>query len=195
MASKQGKTGLIVTIVVLALTLLVVGSIAIARNANQPAVTTESQPEVSNDQESVATDDEVPASTDADSTSKPTPAVDPETLASIAIEPLEITVFYTKGIPGFEFAVKRTTSSTEYVEFSAPELVGTKCTDDGGVFVSIIENPDSAEDTATISQKVTVGSNTYGLSLAGQNCASDTTLLQEYQTAFTNGFSQLKALE
>ena len=191
MAKGQSKTGLIVTIIVLGLTLVIVGTIVFLQNANRQAETDQTST-------SDTTKEETPAETtpDEDTTeeSNVTPAVDPATLTSVNIEPLAITVFYTKGTPGFEFAVKRTADRTEYVEFSSPDLVGTKCTDDAGVFASIIKNSPASSDQTTLSQKKTVGSDTYGLSLSGKNCTSDVALLDEYQAAFTNGFSQLKAM-
>jgi len=88
----------------------------------------------------------------------------------------------------------RTADSTEYVDFSAPELVGTKCTDDKGVFVSIIQNPSTDEGSATISKTVTVGEDSYGLSLASETCTSDVELLKQYQTSFSDAFTLLKSL-
>lgn len=192
MAKGQGKTGLIITIIALALTLVAVGTIVILQNVNKPAVT--NQPETTQD----TSEEEVPATDETDDLADPetvAPQVDPATLSSVDIEPLAITVFYTKGTPGFDFAVQRAADGTQYAEFSSTDLVGTKCTDDEGIFASIIKNPASSDDQTTISQKVTVGSDTYGLSLAGKNCTSNEALLEKYQTAFTNGFSQLKAME
>jgi hypothetical protein len=192
MAKRQGKNGLIVTIIALGLTLVIVGTIVFLQNLNKQQVEDQSQ--------SVeTTETETPAETTPEEETVvdevEAPVVDPATLNSIDIEPMAISVFYAKGVPGFEFAVKRTADRTEYVEFSSPELVGTKCTNDSGVFASIIKNPAASEDQTTLSQKTTVGSDTYGLSLAGENCTSDTELLAEYQAAFTNGFSQLKAMD
>jgi hypothetical protein len=191
MAKGQGKKGLIVTIIVLGLTLLAVGTVVMLQNIN-------SQPEAdSSTTTPTTTDNDKPADTTPTETPNDeptTPAVDPATLNSIDIEPLSITVFYTKGIGGFEFAVHRTTDGTQYVEFSAPELVGTKCTGDTGAFASIIKSPASPEDKTTISQTVVVDGVTYGLSLAGKNCTADVALLEKYQTGFTNGFSQLKVM-
>jgi hypothetical protein len=192
MAKRQSKSGLIITIIALGLTLVIVGTIAFLQNLNRPTAT-----DLPVSTETTETETPAETTTDEESTTEETtaPVVDPATLTSIDIEPMAITVFYTKGTPGFEFAVKRTADRTEYVEFSSPDLVGTKCTNDGGVFASIIKNPAASEDQTTLSQKVTVGSDIYGLSLAGENCTSNTDLLEEYQTAFTNGFSQLKVME
>jgi cytoskeletal protein RodZ len=193
MTKGQGKTGLIVTIVVLGVTLLVVGGIVFWQNTHRTTVETTNEPETS---QTDTTKEDTPAATtptDTDKTST-TPAVDPSTLKTIDIDPLGIAVSYTKGIPGFEFAVKRAADKSEYVQFSAPELVGTKCTNDEGSFASIIKNVSSSEDSSTISQKVTVAGTTYGLSLASVDCTSDVALLKQYQSAFSNGFSQLKAI-
>ncbi len=119
---------------------------------------------------------------------------DPAIFSSIDVSPMAITVYYTKGVPGFQFRVYRTPNGTQYVEFSTDELVGTKCTDDEGVFASIIENPSDVE-SQTLSATTKVGDATYGLSLSNDTCTSDSSLLAEYQTAFKDGFSSLRALE
>lgn len=119
---------------------------------------------------------------------------DPSTLNSVAIDPLGVTVFYAKNTPGFEYEIKKTADGTQYVEFTAQELIGTKCTDDEGLFASIVQNPMSSEDQTTVSETVKVGNDTYGLSLAGAGCTSDGALLGQYQDGFKNGFSSLQAL-
>lgn len=192
MAKGQSKRGLIVSIVVLSLALLIASAFVISRNLN-----TTNEVETTNQTPTTATDDDSAETSKTESSEKPTsPAqeVDESTLSSIDIEPLAITVFYTKGVPGFEYTVERSNDKTEYVQFTSPELVGTKCTDDKGAFVSIIKNPISAEDKTTIKETRTVGNSTYGLSLSAKNCTKDEALLEKYQTAFTNGFSKLKEL-
>lgn len=190
MAKGQGKTGLIVTIVVLGLTLLTVSGLVIWQNATRTSTTQPPSTETTADKPTTQ-----PTTTETTPVETPTPIpVDPETLTSIDIEPMKLAVFYTKGTGAFEYAIMRTADHTEYVEFSSMALVGTKCTNDNGVFASIIKNPSSTEDQTTISAKTTVNSDTYGLSLPAGNCTSDQALLKEYQAAFSNGFSQLKAL-
>ncbi len=190
MAQGQGgKKGLIITIVVLAITLLVVGTVVTLQNLNRTKTV-----ETSNQSTPTTNDNTDETSTlNTETSTEPTkPTVDPTTLSSIDVEPLKITVFYTKGVNSFEFAVKRTADKTQYVEFSSPELVGTKCTDDSGVFASIIQSPTSQ---AAVSQTVVVEGTTYGLSLSGKSCASDLTLLEKYQSSFSNGFSSLKVMQ
>lgn len=192
MAKGQSKRGLIVSIVVLSLALLVASAFVISRNLN-----TTKEVETTNQTATTATDDDTVDASKTESSEKPTTPVqevDESTLSSIDIEPLAITVFYTKGVPGFEYTVERSSDKTEYVQFTSPELVGTKCTDDNGVFVSIIKNPTSAEDKTTIKEMRKVGSSTYGLSLSAKNCTKDEALLEKYQAAFTSGFSKLKEL-
>jgi len=193
MAKTQSKKRLIVIIIALLVVALAVAGAVIAKNLNTPTETTTDSAQQSTDV------NDTDASTDVDTETTPrpdapaTPAVDPATLSSVAIEPLGITVYYSKGVPGFDFSVERTADKTEYVEFSAAALMGTKCTDDQGVFASIIKNPGDNERQTT-TQTVIVGSDTYGLTLAGSSCTADTALLTEYQTAFTNGFKSLTAL-
>lgn len=125
---------------------------------------------------------------------KAKPSVNPDQTSSIDIEPMGITVYYVRGIPGFEFVVEKTANGTEYVQFSSPDLRGTKCTDDEGAFASIILNP-SATEAQTLTSTTTVGDNTYGLSLADATCTSDQALLQQYQDSFTRAFSLLSSME
>lgn len=175
--------------------ILVIASFALLnKNAEEPAspttpTTTETTPESSDAAPRTETDvtDVTPAANDAQ-------AVDPASLSFIDIEPLAISVAYTKGIPGFDFAIQRTANQTQYIEFTSPDLVGTKCTDDNGLIVSIIKNPSSTEDQTTIDQKVTVDGNIYGISLASNSCTKNVELLDQYQKAFLEGFSSLRVL-
>lgn len=192
MARLQGRTGLIITIVVLGIVLLVVGFVSLTKKPTQPVSTNTDNSK--NTSEAKTTPPET-SSTEASSTATKTtsPTVDPESLTSIAIEPMNIAVFYSKGTPGFEFSVQKTANGTQYVEFTSPDLIGTKCTDDNGVFATIIKNP-SSNEAQTVSQTIKVGDDTYGLSLASAGCTGDQALLTQYQTGFKNGFSSLKIL-
>lgn len=126
----------------------------------------------------------------------PTPAteLDPSTVSTIDIEPLNITVSYVKGVPGFSFIVLRTQDGTEYVEFRNEDLAGTICTDDEGAFASIIVGP-SEQDIATLAQTVTVNETVYGLSLPSEDCTDNTALFEQYQQSFTDAFSLLTVLD
>ena len=194
MAKTQSKKRLVVTIIVLLVVALAIAGAVLAKNLANPSDT--KAPETTQPSTDVPAADSS-TEVNSDQAAKPdtavAPAVDPATLSSVAIEPLGITVFYSKGVPGFDFAVKRTADKTEYVEFSTAALVGTKCTDDEGAFASIIKNP-GVNETQTTSQTVRVGDDTYGLSLSGSSCTADAELLTQYQTAFTNGFKSLTAL-
>lgn len=188
MKATQGRKRLITTIIVLGLTVLIVGGVVVWQSLNQPEpAPAESSTDSSQQQDAPL--EEAPAA-EADETSLP--AVDPSTLASIDIEPLEITVFYTKGTGAFEFEVLRASDGTRYVEFSNAGLVGTKCSDDNGVFATIIESPASSDDSSIISDTVEVDGTIYGLSLATDTCTADPALLDTYQSGFINGFSQLE---
>jgi len=193
MASAQAKKRWIVSVIVVVLVVGLIAGVVIAKNIAEPNSQTPTVPAPQ------STDvDTTDASTDSkDESSQPdapaAPTVDPATLSSVDITPLAIKVFYTKGVAGFDFTVKRTADQTEYVEFSTAALVGTKCTNDQGSFASIIKNPTQTALQAT-TQTVKVGNDTYGLSLAGKDCTPDAALLEQYQTAFTNGFNSLTAL-
>lgn len=119
------------------------------------------------------------------------PTIDASELATIVIEPLNLTVSYVRGIGGFAYVIQRTQSGTEYVEFSAESLVGTKCTDDTGVFASIIVNP-AANDVATLANTTTIGEDTYGLALPDNTCTGNPDLFADYQASFRDAFGLLK---
>jgi len=193
MAKTQSKKRLLVIIIALLVVALAIAGAVVAKNLNTPTETTTDTSQESTD----VTDSDASTDTDTEPAPKPdtsvTPAVDPATLSSVVVEPLGVTVFYSKGVPGFDFVVKRTAAQTQYVEFSTAALVGTKCTDDEGVFASIIKNPGDNERQTT-TQIIQVGNDTYGLTLAGAGCTADAALLTEYQTAFTDGFKSLTTL-
>ncbi len=130
--------------------------------------------------------DDVPAE-------EPAATIDPSTVSRIEVEPLELSVAYVRGVPGFGFSVERTASGTRYVEFSSEALIGTKCTDDEGVFASIIVNPTN-QDTPTLSETKKLDDTTYGLSLPDDTCTADEALFAGYQNAFRDAFSLLERL-
>lgn len=189
MAKTQGKKKLIVIVAVLVGVLLIAGAVYAKGVSQKSEPTTVAPSQTETDDAPV--DDSMAA--EQQSSSQGVPTVDPETLSSIAIEPLGVMVYYTKGIGGFEYSINRTADATQYADFTATELASTKCTDDKGLFVSIIKNP-STESQTSIAQTVKVGSDTYGLSLAGEGCTDNTELLTQYQNGFKNGFSSLTAL-
>lgn len=131
--------------------------------------------------------------TNNDTKATPTsPTLDPSTVSTIAIPQFGLEVSYVKGIPGFSYAVQRAQNGTQYVEFTSDQLIGSKCTDDTGIFATIIKNPGAGSDGATVSSTTKVGDVTYGLSLASQVCAPDTALLTQYQASFKDAFNLLK---
>lgn len=119
--------------------------------------------------------------------------IDPATLATIDIEPASLTVSYVKGVGGFEYEVLRLSEGRRSVELRNADLVGTKCDQDTGVFVSIVQSPNESEQ-ATIEKTTKVDGVTYGLSIASPTCTDEPELLKKYQDAFTKPFSLLKKL-
>ncbi|UTX51629.1 hypothetical protein KI440_01615 [Candidatus Saccharibacteria bacterium TM7i] len=119
--------------------------------------------------------------------------LDPATLGTVDITPVSLTVSYVKGVGGFEYEVLRASGGRKYVELRNEKLIGTKCNDDVGVFVSIVEAPNESEK-ATISKTTDVDGVQYGLSVASPTCTSDPELLQQYQDAFSKPFGLLKKL-
>lgn len=196
----HGRKRFIITSSLLGLTLLVVGGIIVFQRSSTPdktnVITTTSPDKASPGSAAVKSDTPaiVGSGTVAVAKSDTTPVIDPSTLNSVDVAPLGVAVSYTKGVHGFNFEVKKTESKTQYAEFNAPELIGTICTDDNGTFASIIKNPTSTEDQTTITTTTKLGDDSYGLSLSGKNCTTNQQLLSQYQAAFTNGFSSLKAL-
>lgn len=198
MAQKKGKQALLTAVSIFVVLLAVVGTIAIIKalnpGTNDPYVqqttnqSTEDTPTETDEADSPATPS-VPDENNSANDSEP--AIDPATLATIDVTPMALTVSYTKGVGGFEYEVLRRPNGTRYVEFSSPELVGTKCTNDKGVFASILESP-ASEEIATLAKTTTVGGMTYGLSLAAATCTSNATLLKDFQNAFSTPFSLLK---
>ena len=193
----KGKRGLIVAIIALAVVLIIIGAVIIIKKSNQ---STSTAPSTTNNLTTSqnGTTNPVPSETPVTdpaggSKTTNTTAADPATLTSVDVTPFNIAVFYSKGTPRFEYSVLKTAGGTQYVQFTSIDLVGTKCTNDQGVFASIIMNP-SANESQTISQTVKVASDTYGLSLPSSECTPNNDLLQQYQTGFKNGFASLKAL-
>lgn len=131
---------------------------------------------------------------DADKENDKSKAPDPEVFSSIVISQMDIEVFYSKGIPGFNYKILRTPAGTQYVEFSSDSLIGTKCTGDEGVFASVIKNPSPAEES-TVTSTTKIGLDSYGLSLESDACTGDSGLLASYQAAFKNGFGSLRLAE
>lgn len=190
--AAQGRTKLTVIIVALVIVILAVVVFAIVQHNNVKRPVS-----VVKDATNQVASKDTTTETDAADTATPvtTPSTpDPSTLSTIAVDALGVTVAYTKGTPSFEYSVEKTDDNTQYAEFTAADLVGTKCTDDQGLFASIIKNPTSTEDQTTIAQTVKIGSDTYGLSLASPGCTANTDLLSQYQSGFKDGFSSLKAL-
>ena len=123
-----------------------------------------------------------------------TPTIDPETVSTVAIDSLALSVPYIKGIPGFSYSISRTGSGTQYVDFVSDQLKGTKCTDDEGVFATIIQSPNADEDQTTLTLTKEVNGSTYGLSLPSDTCTADAALFAQYQQSFKDAFGLLKAL-
>jgi len=194
MVQRKGRKKLFAAIAALGALVLIIAIVAIVKSMSSP------EPSVSNDTtqkdtpsiSDEANNTEEPAKTEPEKVTTET-AVDPAQTASVAIEPMTITVSYMKGIGGFDYEVLRTGSGTKYVQFSSTKLAGTKCTDDIGEFASIIEKP-SADEATTLAKTVTVDGTEYGLSLADATCTSDAESLKQYQNAFSEAFSLLKKM-
>lgn len=188
---KQKLVAIVSAIAVLIVAAIVVWWLAFQRSQAEPdpfITTPQSQPETEAPTEAAPTE-ETPVPDEA-----PESSIDPATVSTVDIEPLGISVSYVRGIPGFEFLVQRTADGTQYVEFASEEVAGTKCTDDIGVFASIIVTP-SEQDSATITDEVTVDGMVYGLSLPDATCTADTELFAQYQASFKDAFSLLSKLD
>jgi len=201
MVRKKDKRKLILLLSVLGVLLVAIVTVAIIKAVNSGSSNGQSESDQTSSTSDTAqkpgttTEESSEAQGGATQSTSPdteeSPVIDPATVNTIDIEPMDITVSYVKGAGGFEYEVLRTPNGSQYVEFRSPELVGTKCTDDQGAFASILENPSSSEGS-TIAKSVTVGDIQYGLSLAAANCTSNAEKLQKYQQSFNDAFSLLK---
>ena len=190
---KQKMVTIVSGIAVVLVAALVVWWLAFQRSQAEPDPFI-STPQSENETQAPAPETDQPATETPAPEDEPASTVDPATVSTVAIEPLGITVSYVRGIPGFEFFVQRTADGTQYVEFASEEVAGTKCTNDTGVFASIIVSP-SDQDGATISDEVTVDGTVYGLSLPDATCTSDTELFARYQASFKDAFGLLAKID
>ena len=198
MVQKKGKRALITALSILIVLLAVVGTIVIIKAVN-PGKSDPYTQQTANQNDSDNTADTGdgavtnPPADDTDESNTTVPTIDPATVSTIDIVPMNIVASYSKGVGAFEYEVLRRPNGTRYVEFSSPALVGTKCTDDKGTFVSILESP-AADETATLAKTTVASGTTFGLSLAAATCTSNVDLLKNYQAAFSDPFSLLKKL-
>lgn len=201
MARSKKKRSLIIVVIILAVILVTISTIAIlnAMKGKEKDPFTQKEQSTSSTSDTKDTTDTSQPSTDDTKTSPSTDTskdadadkLDPSTVATITVEPMNLVVSYVKGAGGFSYEVSRTADGRRLVSFSSEELVGTKCTDDAGVFVSILQSPNENEK-ATISKTAVVDGVTYGLSVASNTCTSDSTSLKTYQDSFSKAFSLLK---
>ncbi len=199
MVRIKSKRTLVTILVVIAIAVLV-GVIAIVSslsgNSSDPYTQSNSDQTTETPSSDAPATDTPIDSDDGDTPVSSTPttsSLDPETVSTVVIEPMAVTVSYVKGIGGFEYGVLLTPDGTQYVEFSSAELKGGKCTNDQGAFASIIKEPGS-DEASTITQKTTVDGKVYGLSLAAASCTSNPDLLAKYQKSFSDAFSLLKKI-
>ena len=192
--SKRVKLFIGVAMLIVVSAILVVAFIASMKSETKTKPDSTSQ--VDTQKESTPKDKEsteepavdVPVKTDEDAAS-----IDPSTLATIEIAPAKLVISYVKGAGGFEYEVLRAKDGRRYIELRSSDLVGTKCDDDMGVFVTILESPNTSEQS-TVTKTVDVEGTKYGLSVASPTCTDDAELLQKYQDAFTKPFSLLKKM-
>ena len=202
MVRKNNKRALITALAILAILLAAIGAIALIRafgpKEDDPYVQQTSSSATSSQDETAPSN--TTAQPEANSTDAPVeenssnePKLDPATVGTIDITPMDITVSYVKGAGGFEYEVTRTQNGTRYVEFKSPDLAGTKCTNDTGAFASILADPDSNEST-TLTKTTTVDGTKYGLSLESTTCTNDAEKLAKYQKSFSDAFGLLKKM-
>lgn len=194
MAKRLGKRQIIGIIVVAVIALAVslfVWSFSHPFSKNDDQVTP-STPAISNSAPEATSEEPEPEKDDpkeADASS-----IDPATVSTVAIEQLGVSVSYVKGLSGFSYSINQSTEGTQYAAFSSDQLAGTKCTDDVGVFATIVKNPQSQEDQTTLSARKTVNGTLYGLSLPSATCTSDSALFSQYQASFKDAFGLIQPL-
>ena len=196
MMQNQKKKKRIAPILIVGAVMLIIAILIVVRMANKPSdplvLKNDTASETSSPSSEPLPKGEVVS--DSATTTEPsnTPSeLDPAQIATVAIEPMSITVSYVKGVGGFDYEVMRSPSGTKYVQLSASRIAGSKCTNDVGQFASIIEKP-TTDEKSTLAKSVTVNAVEYGLSLADASCTSNAELLKQYQTSFSDAFSLLK---
>ena len=190
MKGNGSKRRTLLIVIVVAFLFGVVGYVVL--NNIQSKTKTDASNQTSASREETAVTPETNTAPKPEST-EPESTIDPATTSTVEIEPMDIVVSYVKGVGGFDYEVMRSPGGTKYVQFSASKLSGTKCTDDAGVFASIIEKP-SPDEKATLVKTTTVNTVEYGLSLVDETCTIDVQLLKQYQASFNDAFSLLKNL-
>ena len=204
MVRKKGKRQTyIIAGSILAVIVLTIGIISLVKSLNANKNDPYAQVETTNTPDATDTTGDTQTTPPTNTPTDTEPAenddatdstVDPDSVSVVDIKPMNLAVSYIKGVGGFEFFVMRTANGTQYVEFSNQDLKGTKCTDDTGVFASIVEAPRD-NDSPTLSKTTTVDGVKYGLSLADETCTKDPDLLKQYQASFSDAFSLLKAID
>lgn len=186
-----GRRIIFISIAVVVCIALVTGGALLLRHpsANQPATSTGPSVVTTSSQTSKSNSDK--SSSKSDSSTKPT-APDPSTVKQLEIAQLNVTLDYSNTLPGMSYSIGRTSGGTTYVQLANDQLVGDKCTDDSGVFATILKDP-SSTDSTTVSTTVKVGDDTYGLALPSDSCTGDKDLFDEYQTSMKQNFPFLTA--
>ena len=178
----------LITIGIVILIVIVAGIVVATRQAAVPKDEIDTKPPATTQPRESDTESRVEVK------DEPVSTIDPATLSSVDIQPFGITVSYETGIPGFEYTIHRSANQTEYVDFSSAELIGTKCTNDTGIFASITKNPSSDEDKTLLISMTKVGNDSYGLSLPESTCTSNVQLFEQFQASFKDAFGALKAI-
>mgnify|MGYP003582209510 CR=1 FL=1 len=201
MATKKGNRKKLVTALsILVLLLVVIGTITLIKVVGSGKNDPYTQQSESNQTDESSNDDSSKndeSDSEAEAPQNQTPEesqIDPATVSTVDITPMEITVSYVKGIGGFEYEVLRAANGTRYVEFRSPTFIGTKCTNDAGTFVSIIASPTESESTG-LAKTTMVDGTKYGLALADASCTGKPEELQKYQKSFSDAFSLLKKIQ
>jgi len=135
---------------------------------------------------------DAPSTALASSTSQPTPP-DPSTIKQLHIAQLGLVIDYANTLPGMSYSIGKTTAGTTYVQLSNTQLIGDKCTDDDGVFATILKDP-TVTDSVTVSMVTKVGDVTYGLALPSGACTGNLALFNQYQASMKQDFSFLRSV-
>lgn len=169
---------------------LLTGGVLLLRHPKSSDQTTASS---SNTSVSSKKTDAAKKTTDTDTTKVSTPtAPDPSTIKQLEIAQLNVVLGYSNTLPGMSYSIGKTTAGTTYVQLANDQLIGDKCTDDEGVFATILKDPSSTDNT-TVSTTVKVGNDTYGLALPSDACTADQDLFDQYQTSMKQNFPFLTA--
>lgn len=115
-----------------------------------------------------------------------------EDLKSLSISEFGVTIQYSDELPDITYSIEMTDLGTRYADLKSISLVSDKCVDDEGSIAQVIKNSSDDEDQRGVVDKLVLGDSMYALALSGDNCANDTSLLENFHVSLKAHFKSLK---